>query len=150
MVFFWFLGFEGPFKFYLMSSMAPDNNWLSFSLSSMEMLSSSASQSNSMLQSNMKLAPTFDGSSSADSHHYYFADNFFPHGKFAFLSVLFHFCSKIVVISETVSLTKADVWSVYTLLFSNNIFGIILGCCRSWKIIELYTMICWAKTTNPD
>ncbi|XP_009615437.1 AP2-like ethylene-responsive transcription factor AIL6 [Nicotiana tomentosiformis] len=63
-----------------MSSMAPDNNWLSFSLSSMEMLSSSASQSNSMLQSNMKLAPTFDGSSSADSHHYYFADNFFPHG----------------------------------------------------------------------
>ncbi|XP_016442764.1 AP2-like ethylene-responsive transcription factor AIL6 isoform X1 [Nicotiana tabacum] len=60
--------------------MAPDNNnWLSFSLSSMEMLSSSASQSNSMLQSNMKLAPTFDGSSSADSHHYYFADNFFPH-----------------------------------------------------------------------
>ncbi|XP_059307395.1 AP2-like ethylene-responsive transcription factor AIL6 [Lycium ferocissimum] len=67
--------------------MAPDNNnnWLSFSLSSMEMLSSSSHhQSNSMLhQSNMKLAhPTnFDlGPSSADSHNYYFADNFFPHG----------------------------------------------------------------------
>ncbi|MCE3050034.1 hypothetical protein HAX54_046351 [Datura stramonium] len=68
--------------------MAPDNNnWLSFSLSSMEMLNSSSHhhQSNSMLhhhhQSNMKLTPNFDlGSSSADSHHYYFADNFFPHG----------------------------------------------------------------------
>ncbi|XP_060213147.1 AP2-like ethylene-responsive transcription factor AIL6 [Lycium barbarum] len=52
--------------------MAPENNnWLSFSLSSMEMLNSSSAQS-SMLQSN--------GSSSADSHQYYFADNFFPHG----------------------------------------------------------------------
>uniref|UniRef100_M1BBX8 AP2/EREBP transcription factor n=1 Tax=Solanum tuberosum TaxID=4113 RepID=M1BBX8_SOLTU len=76
--------------------MAPDNNnWLSFSLSSMEMLNSTSShhhhhQSNnnnnnsSMLhhhhhhhQSNMK----FDlASSPADSHQYYFADNFFPHG----------------------------------------------------------------------
>lgn len=52
--------------------MAPDNNnWLSFSLSSMEMLNSSSSQSSNMLQS-------------ADSNHYYFADNnFFPHGKHA-------------------------------------------------------------------
>ncbi|XP_004250153.2 AP2-like ethylene-responsive transcription factor AIL6 isoform X1 [Solanum lycopersicum] len=71
--------------------MAPDNNnWLSFSLSSMEMLNSTSSHhhqnnsnnNNSSLlhhhhQSNMK----FDlASSSADSHQYYFADNFFPHG----------------------------------------------------------------------
>ncbi|XP_075083858.1 AP2-like ethylene-responsive transcription factor AIL6 [Nicotiana tabacum] len=49
--------------------MAPENNnWLSFSLSSMEMLNSSSPQSSNMLQS-------------ADSNHYYFADNnFFPHG----------------------------------------------------------------------
>ncbi|KAJ8543992.1 hypothetical protein K7X08_025610 [Anisodus acutangulus] len=71
--------------------MAPDNNnsWLSFSLSSMEMLSSSHHhQSNSMLHhhqsNNMKLDahPTnFDlGSSCGDSNHYYFADNFFPQG----------------------------------------------------------------------
>ncbi|CAN4097322.1 unnamed protein product [Withania somnifera] len=56
--------------------MAPENNWLSFSLSSMEMLNSSsaAHHESSMLQSN--------GSSSVphDSHHYYFADNFYPHG----------------------------------------------------------------------
>ncbi|KAK4353931.1 hypothetical protein RND71_026125 [Anisodus tanguticus] len=50
-----------------------NNNWLSFSLSSMEMLNSSSSaHQSSLLQSN--------GSSSADSHQYYFADNFFPHG----------------------------------------------------------------------
>ncbi|KAJ8557499.1 hypothetical protein K7X08_003124 [Anisodus acutangulus] len=73
--------------------MAPDNNnnnWLSFSLSSMEMLSSASHhhQSNSMLHhhqsNNMKLNahPTnFDlGSCGTDSNHYYFADNFFPHG----------------------------------------------------------------------
>uniref|UniRef100_A0A3Q7GIR4 AP2/ERF domain-containing protein n=1 Tax=Solanum lycopersicum TaxID=4081 RepID=A0A3Q7GIR4_SOLLC len=51
--------------------MAPENNnWLSFSLSSMEMLNSSSSSS-SMLQSNAPSAPT---------HQYYFADNFYPHG----------------------------------------------------------------------
>ncbi|CAN4114827.1 unnamed protein product [Withania somnifera] len=70
-----------------------NNNWLSFSLSSMEMMNSSSSSfdkhhqsnSNSMLHhhqsNNMKLSHNFDlGSSAADSHHYYFADNFFPHG----------------------------------------------------------------------
>ncbi|MCE3051956.1 hypothetical protein HAX54_051248 [Datura stramonium] len=61
--------------------MAPENNnnnnnWLSFSLSSMEMLNSSSSSSSAAAahQSSMN-AP-----SSADSHQYYFADNFFPHG----------------------------------------------------------------------
>ncbi|KAI3462139.1 hypothetical protein Pfo_018802 [Paulownia fortunei] len=48
--------------------MAPDNNWLSFSLSSMEMLNPSSQPA--MLQS-----------SSADSHHFYsFADNFYANG----------------------------------------------------------------------
>ncbi|GMP32617.1 hypothetical protein CsSME_00006297 [Camellia sinensis var. sinensis] len=52
------------------------SNWLSFSLSPMEMLSSS-SQSQ-MLQSTMKLVP-FDAPSTEDSHHYYF-DNFYANG----------------------------------------------------------------------
>ncbi|CAI9767039.1 unnamed protein product [Fraxinus pennsylvanica] len=44
--------------------MAPENNWLSFSLSSMEMLQS-----------------TMNASSSVDSHNYYsFADNFYANG----------------------------------------------------------------------
>lgn len=61
--------------------MAPENNnWLSFSLSSMEMLNSSSSSS-SMLQSNAPSAPT---------HQYYFADNFYPHGK-VFFAVNQHF-----------------------------------------------------------
>ncbi|KAL0431830.1 UNVERIFIED_CONTAM: AP2-like ethylene-responsive transcription factor AIL6 [Sesamum radiatum] len=47
--------------------MAPDNNWLSFSLSSMEMLNPSSQPAAAMLHS-----------SSADSHHFYsFADNFY-------------------------------------------------------------------------
>ncbi|KAK4430511.1 AP2-like ethylene-responsive transcription factor AIL6 [Sesamum alatum] len=52
--------------------MAPDNNWLSFSLSSMEMLnpSSQPAAAAAVLQS-----------SSADSHHFYsFADNFYANG----------------------------------------------------------------------
>ncbi|CAK9135565.1 unnamed protein product [Ilex paraguariensis] len=48
--------------------MAPDNNWLSFSLSPMEMLSSS-SQSQ-MLQSSI----------STDTQQYYFVDNFYANG----------------------------------------------------------------------
>nr|QNI23750.1 AP2/ERF transcription factor [Camptotheca acuminata] len=56
--------------------MAPETNWLSFSLSPMDMLSSSSESQ--MLQSTMKLAP-FDGSSS-DSQHYYFVDNFYANG----------------------------------------------------------------------
>ncbi|KAM3283209.1 AP2-like ethylene-responsive transcription factor AIL6 [Capsicum chacoense] len=66
--------------------MAPDNNnWLSFSLSSMEMLNNSSPTSahhhHHHQSNNMKLSSNFDlGSSSADSHQYYFADNFFPHG----------------------------------------------------------------------
>ncbi|KAM3281813.1 AP2-like ethylene-responsive transcription factor AIL6 [Capsicum chacoense] len=59
--------------------MAPESNanWLSFSLSSMEMLNNSSSSvhhESSMLQSNDP------SSSSADNHQYYFADNLFPHG----------------------------------------------------------------------
>lgn len=51
--------------------MAPDNNWLSFSLSSMEMLNSSSSSSH---QPN-------------DSHHYYsFGDNFYTTGTLHSLS----------------------------------------------------------------
>lgn len=58
-------------------NMAPENNnWLSFSLSSMEMLNSSH-QSSSMLQSNTPSAVPHE------SHQYFFADNFFPHGKYA-------------------------------------------------------------------
>ncbi|CAI9753214.1 unnamed protein product [Fraxinus pennsylvanica] len=54
--------------------MAPENNWLSFSLSSMEMLNSS---SQAPLQSTMELAP-FEASSASGSHHpYSFADNFY-------------------------------------------------------------------------
>ncbi|KAL3524933.1 hypothetical protein ACH5RR_013305 [Cinchona calisaya] len=54
--------------------MAPENNWLSFSLSSMEML---ASQPQMMLQTTMKLAP-FDA---ADSHHHYYSsDPFYSNG----------------------------------------------------------------------
>ncbi|KAL0461445.1 UNVERIFIED_CONTAM: AP2-like ethylene-responsive transcription factor AIL6 [Sesamum latifolium] len=50
--------------------MAPDNNWLSFSLSSMEMLNPSSQPAAAMLHS-----------SSADSHHFYsFADNFYANG----------------------------------------------------------------------
>ncbi|CAA3025479.1 AP2-like ethylene-responsive transcription factor AIL6 [Olea europaea subsp. europaea] len=57
--------------------MAPENNWLSFSLSSMEMLDSS---SQAPLQSTMELAP-FEASSASGSHHLYsFADNFDANG----------------------------------------------------------------------
>ncbi|KAL0396486.1 UNVERIFIED_CONTAM: AP2-like ethylene-responsive transcription factor AIL6 [Sesamum calycinum] len=50
--------------------MAPDNNWLSFSLSSMEMLNPSSQPAAAMLHS-----------TSADSHHFYsFADNFYANG----------------------------------------------------------------------
>ncbi|KAL2498950.1 AP2-like ethylene-responsive transcription factor AIL6 [Abeliophyllum distichum] len=59
--------------------MAPENNWLSFSLSSMEMLNSS---SQAPLESTMELAP-FENSSAvaAGSHHLYsFADNFYANG----------------------------------------------------------------------
>ncbi|CAI9758191.1 unnamed protein product [Fraxinus pennsylvanica] len=53
--------------------MAPGNNWLSFSLSSLEML-------NSCSQDSMELAP-FETSSVAGSHHLYsFADNFYTNG----------------------------------------------------------------------
>lgn len=58
--------------------MAPENNWLSFSLSSMEMLNSS---SQAPLQSTMELAP-FEASSASGSHHLYsFADNFDANGN---------------------------------------------------------------------
>lgn len=57
-------------------NMAPEDNWLSFSLSPMAMFSSSTSQPQ-MLQSTMK----FDGSSSADSQQYYFFDNFYANGR---------------------------------------------------------------------
>lgn len=54
--------------------MARDNNWLSFSLSSMEMMSSQPS----MLQS-----------TSSDSHHFYsFADNFYANGITKFIIYL--------------------------------------------------------------
>ncbi|KAK2995704.1 hypothetical protein RJ640_000402 [Escallonia rubra] len=48
--------------------MAPENNWLSFSLLPMEMLSSSAPESTQMLHS------------STDSQQYYFLDNFYANG----------------------------------------------------------------------
>ncbi|CAI9111438.1 OLC1v1011660C2 [Oldenlandia corymbosa var. corymbosa] len=73
--------------------MAPaENNWLSFSLSSMEMLSSSSSvpadhpphhqHHPQMLQSNtINFIPPFDASSSADSQHpYYYSDHFYANG----------------------------------------------------------------------
>ncbi|GFS40500.1 hypothetical protein Acr_00g0068920 [Actinidia rufa] len=54
--------------------MAPESsNWLSFSLSPMEMLNSSSQAQ--MLQSTMKNVP-FDGAS-GDSQQYYFLDNFY-------------------------------------------------------------------------
>ncbi|KAK3001055.1 hypothetical protein RJ639_022574 [Escallonia herrerae] len=48
--------------------MVPENNWLSFSLLPMEMLSSSAPESTQMLHS------------STDSQQYYFLDNFYANG----------------------------------------------------------------------
>lgn len=62
--------------------MAPENNWLSFSLSSMEMLSSTATQQPQMLQSTMKVAPFDHASSSADSQqqYYYYPDHFYTNG----------------------------------------------------------------------
>ncbi|THF94552.1 hypothetical protein TEA_026446 [Camellia sinensis var. sinensis] len=63
--------------------MAPENsNWLSFSLSSVEMLNSSSSRSQ-MLQSTMNLLPFHGASPSTstdDSHNYYFLDNLYANG----------------------------------------------------------------------
>nr|GLL18921.1 AP2-like ethylene-responsive transcription factor AIL6 [Ipomoea trifida] len=49
--------------------MAPENNWLSFSLSPQF-----------HHQSTVELNASFDGSSSTDSQHYYFSDNFYANG----------------------------------------------------------------------
>ncbi|XP_059624133.1 AP2-like ethylene-responsive transcription factor AIL6 [Cornus florida] len=57
--------------------MAPETNWLSFSLSPMEMLSSTSQSQEMLPSSTTKLVP-FDGSSN-DSQHYYFVDNFYAH-----------------------------------------------------------------------
>lgn len=66
--------------------MAPENNWLSFSLSSMEMLSASSAVADQpqMLQSTINFMPSpFDASSSADSqNHYFFSDHFYANGKY--------------------------------------------------------------------
>ncbi|KAG9156159.1 hypothetical protein Leryth_015564 [Lithospermum erythrorhizon] len=51
--------------------MAPENNWLSFSLTSMDMFNNTTSQPQ-MLQSDIKLPH--------DSHHFYFGDNIYANG----------------------------------------------------------------------
>ena len=68
--------------------MAPESsNWLSFSLSPMEMLSSSSQAQ--MLQPTMKIIP-FDGAS-GDSQQYYFLDNFYANGTYIYISSFIFF-----------------------------------------------------------
>ncbi|XP_019182979.1 PREDICTED: AP2-like ethylene-responsive transcription factor AIL6 isoform X2 [Ipomoea nil] len=61
--------------------MAPANNWLSFSLSSMGMLSSSSSSSSSQLHHEPTAVKINAPFAASDSPHYYFADHIYGGGN---------------------------------------------------------------------